>query len=453
MDAVGRLFLNRRSAALLFLGFSSGLPNTTLTSTFNFWLTDAGCTESQIGLLSFAALPYSAKFLWAPLVDNRRPPWPRGWGRRRAWILAMQAALTAVLAIAAFAGPWGRVDAATSTDARGIDATMLVWMLVGVGTLMAFLSATQDISVDAHRADVSTDETRAACASMSVSGYRLAAAGVGAGAIYLAKRLGSSAAMGLTALLMLFCTAGTLIAPDPPEDRAPRRSFGEAVIAPLRSLASRLGHRAWLVAVFVILFKLPDTLPLAMVQPFLLRHMGYDSDDVATLRTAVGLGLSIVGAIVGAAIVPRLGMRRSLLLFGALQALSTGAFAVLALARIPADPGGGLSHWLAPPTLALLATVIVEYFCAGLVTAGFVAYLMWLCDRRWSATHYALLTSVVALGTAIAGAGGGWLIEGMKASMGDDRAWTAFFGVAVLSGLPALVLVPFVTKRGLGAAH
>lgn len=464
--AIGRLFLNRRSAALLVLGFSSGLPNVVLVSVFAFWLTEAGASESQIGMLSLASIPYAVKFLWAPLVDNRRPWLPLPWGRRRTWIGWMQILLVAAMALTAIAAsstdPFGSLPGAGapappdgSPDMPGAathgsdGATALAWILLTAGVVIGLLSATQDISVDAYRADVADDETRASAASMSVTGYRLALAGAGAGAIMLATRIGWVPAMALTALAMLLCAGGTMAAPDPPDDRAPRRDFAEAVVAPLESLRRRLGGRAWLVALFVIAFKLPDTLPQSMVPPLLMRQLGYQADDVAIMRQAVGLGTTIVGALLGAALVPRLGMRRSLLVFGVLQAASTGAFAALALWRIPADHGTGFAHWIAPGTLALIATVIVEYGCAGLVTAGFVAYLMSLCDRRWSATHYAILTSLVALGAALAGMAGGRLVEALASGIGAERAWPAFFALSALAGVPALLLVPAVTGRAL----
>jgi len=450
--SIRNLYFTRQSGALLLLGFASGLPYITLTSSLGFWLTDAGFEAKQIGLLSLAAIPYSAKFLWAPLVDNQRPWLALPWGRRRAWILWAQALLVLAIAATALLGPRGALDAATGVDASGRDSWNILWSLIAIGLVVGLLSATQDISFDAYRADVSTESTRAAAASVSVTGYRIAAAGAGAGAIMLASRAGWTMTMAVTALLMLACIAATLLAPDPADDRAPRRSFREAVVDPLRSLLSRLGGRAMAVGVFVVVFKLPDTLSLPMLPPLLLRHLEYGSDDVAIMRQVVGIGTTIVGALVGALIVPRLGMFRSLLLFGVLQAVSTGSFLVLSLLAVPADHGDGLAHWIAPGTLALLAAVLVEYFCAGLVTAGFVAYLMWLCDRRWSATHFALLTSLMAFGAAGAGAGGGWLVDALVAKLGAAAAWPWFFGLCVIAGVPGLLLVRTVTRPELTGA-
>lgn len=461
-DAIRRLLFNRTSGALLILGFSSGLPFVTLTRSFGFWLTDAGSSTTQIGLLSIAAIPYSAKFLWSPLIDNRRPWLPLPLGRRRAWILWMQVLLAIVFAISAIVGPWqttaGAADASV-VPGTGVSATAVA-ALVAIGVIIGLLSATQDISVDAYRADVSNDASRAAAASMSVSGYRLAFAGAGAGAILLASFLNDKAggfgwpvAIGATSLLMLLCAGGAFLAPDPPNDVAPRRSFAEAVIEPLLALLGRLRGRAILIALFVILFKLPDVLPAAMLPPFLIRHLGYPTADVAIMTQAVGLGLTIVGALIGALIVPRLGLARSLLLLGILQAASTGAFALLGALHVPPDQGAGVAHWIAPGTLALLAAIVVENLCAGLVTAGFVAYLMWLCDHRWAATHYAILTSLMAVGTATAGVVGGVAIDWLMLAMGPELAWPAFFLFSVAAGVPALVLIPFVTgKRFAGRA-
>lgn len=451
--SVRELYFTRRSAALFCLGFASGLPYITLTSSLGFWLTEARFEPKQIGLISLAAIPYSAKFLWAPLVDNRRPWLPLRWGRRRAWILWAQALLVLAIAATALVGPSGGIDPESARDAAGRSSWNIVWALVAVGCVIGLLSATQDISVDAWRADIATAQTRAAAASASVTGWRIAAAGAGAGAILLASSAGWPLTMVLTALLMLACIGATTMAPDPPQDIAPRRSFTEAVIEPLRALLGRLGGRAMAVALFVVVFKLPDLLALPMLPPFLLRHMEYASHDVAIMRQAVGVGTTIVGALVGAVIVPRLGMFRSLVLFGVLQAVSTGSFCVLALGGIPADHGEGLVHWLAPGTLALLAAVIVEYFCAGLVTAGFVAYLMWLCDRRWSATHFAILTSLMALGAAGAGSAGGWMVDAFIARIGADAGWPWFFGACILAGVPGLLLIRTVTHPSLAGSE
>jgi len=456
---IRELYFTRQSSALLFLGFSAGLPNITLVSSLAFWLTDDGFSTTQIGFLSLVVIPYSLKFLWAPLVDNRRPALSLPWGRRRAWILWAQILLAIAIGITAVVGPWGAIDPVTGLDPSGRDSWKIVWTVVAAGFLIALFSATQDISNDAYRVDVSTDETRAAAASVSVTGYRLAAAGAGAAAIMVAARVGWPTTIAITALLMFLCIGATILAPDPPDDIAPRRSFGKAVMDPLRELVRRLGRRAAEVALFVVVFKLPDTMTLPMLPAFLQRHLGYHDDDVAIMRQLVGMSMTIFGALVGAVIVPRLGMFRSLLLFGILQAVSTGVFLTLGLLHIPADMNFetefGLApwaHWVAPGTLALFAAVTVEYFCAGLVTAGFVAYLMWLCDRRWAGTHFAILTSLMALGAAGAGVTAGALVDLLIRHDGAERAWPIFFAICIVAGLPGVLLMYRVTRPSLAGS-
>lgn len=437
------LFFNRRSAALALVGFASGTPYIVLgTPVLSTYLTEAGSSKEAIAASALLLLPYSFKVLWAPLADSLMPPGPRGMGRRRRWIAWSQ--IAAACSCVALAGVIAATDAESS----------LLPLVFAFGLLIAFSSATQDVSADAYRADVSPPEARAAAASVFVLGYRVALAGLGAGALIMGGRLsgmfgvssGWSLVFAALGLVMLASIAIAWFAPEPPGDRPDAAPLGErlrtGVVAPFVELSARLGARLPLVLLFVILFKLPDTLPQPLTVAFLKEHCGYTTEFIGVARQAIGLGVTIVGAIAGGLLVPLLGLRRSLILFSVIQAATTGAFALLAQYAAP----GAAWH---EDRLALSLVIVIEYLGAGLVTAGFVAFLMSLCEHRHSATQYALLTAAMTLGAAFAGAASGPLFAWLRESSGGDpaAAWSRFFIVSALIGAPGLALVRFVAPR------
>ncbi len=391
-----------RLAILLLLGFASGLPLPLTDDTMKAWLKDAGVDLARIGLLGLVAFPYTLKFLWAPFMDRFVPPFL---GRRRGWLAVTQVLLAVAIATLGFMDPAGALP-----------------FFVAVALAIAFASASQDIVADAYRTDVSPPDERGAAASAFVTGYRFAMIAAGAGALILADRFGSWKPVYLVmAGGMVVGAAATLFAKEPAAVTAPP-TLREAVIEPFRDLALRRG--GWFALLFIVLFKLPDVVAGAMTVPFML-SIGITKTDIGTIRQGLGLLITILGTLAGGAISLRMGLKKSLWVFGILQAVSNLGFLVLA----STGPRYGV----------LVGVIAVENFCNGLVSAGFVAFLMSQCDRRFSATQYALLSSVMAITRVVAGAPTGYMAETL--------GWSGFFVASIATALPGMALLPFLATR------
>ncbi len=410
MAVLSSVYASRKMAALAGLGFASGLPYVLANDTLAAWLASLGFDVRKIGLFSLITLPYTFKFLWAPLLD-RYTVFGSALGRRRGWLLLTQLLLAAALAALGVFGP-------TSSG----DSLALLSVL---GTALVVLSASQDVVADAYRADVVTEKELGAGAAVFVSGYRVAMIAGGALSLVLADRVGWRAAylvmgalMGATALL-------TAAAPEPPRASTAPPSLADAVIHPFTEFARRHGRSAALILAFVVVFRLPDLLGNRMTMPLLLQQLQFSNEEVGVLRQMLGFAITIAGALAGGGLVARFGLFRSLVVFGLLQALSNGGFLTLAL--------------LPPSKPLLVAAIAVESFCQGLVSAGFVAFLMSLCDPKHSATQYALLASLVAVAGALGGAVTGFLV----AKMG----YAAFFGWSIAAGIPGMAMLPWVVRR------
>lgn len=391
-------------AALGLLGFGSGLPLALTADTIQAWLRSIGFDLATVGFITLVGLPYSLQVAWAPFVDRFAPRLGQ-LGRRRAWLLATQLALAVTIVLMAVSAP---------DDPGGSILPLSVFAVA-----VAFVSSTQDIAANAYRTDVLPDAERGAGAAVFVTGYRLAMIATGAGVLALSGVIGWRWAYVASAIMLVAGVLGTLIAPEPPQAHTGPATLDEAIVRPLRSFLGR--RTGLLILLFVLLFKLPDYLASKMTLPFLL-DLGYSTAVIATIRQTFGLAVTILGALVGGGIVARMGLMRSLILFGLLQALSNAGFLVLANAE---------------PTRTLLTAVItVESFCGGLVTAGFVAFLMSCCQRRYSATQYALLVSMMTLGSTLAGSLTGLLAERV--------GYSAFFGWTIAAAVPGLALLPWV---------
>jgi PAT family beta-lactamase induction signal transducer AmpG len=397
-------------AALAGLGVASGLPYVLANDTLTAWLSSLQIDVRRIGLFSLVTLPYTFKFLWAPAMD-RWAVFGGTLGRRRGWLLLTQALLAASLAAMAALGP-------TSASA---DLTALTVL----GAALVFVSASQDVVADAYRADVVESEELGAGAAVFVSGYRVAMVVGGALSLVLAERFGWRAAYTAMAALMGFTMLATILAPEPARAAAPPRSLREAVARPFVEFARRHGARAALVLVFVVVFKLPDLLANRMTMPLLLQDLRFSKEEVGVIRQALGFGITIVGALVGGGLVARLGLFRGLVVFGILQAVSNAGFCVLALS--------------AKSTSLMAVVIAIESFCSGLVAAGFVAFLMSLCDPKHSATQYALLASLVAGAASLGGAVTGFLV----AKVG----YASFFAWSIAAGVPGMAMLPWVVSR------
>lgn len=390
-------FINRRVGTMLLLGFSSGLPLALTGGTLQAWLTVSGLDLPTIGLFSLVGLPYSLKFLWAPAMDRFVPPWL---GRRRGWLAATQFALLPVIASLGFIAP----------DRAPMALAVIVLIL-------AFLSASQDVVFDAYRADVLHANERGVGAGMSVFGYRIAMLTSGAVALILADHVGWRITFWLMAGLMGVGIGASLWAPEPIRGAPPPATLREAVAGPLRDFFGR--RQALLILAFVVLYKFGDAFAGTLTTAFLLRGAGFSLTEVGTVNKGFGILAVIFGAVAGGAIMARLGLYRSLMMFGVLQAVSNLMFMVLA--------------WTEKNYGLMVAAVGIENFAGGMGTVAFVALLMALCTPKFTATQYALLSAVAAVGRLYLGPVAGFLVERI--------GWAAFFLATTGAAVPGLLVL------------
>ncbi len=401
--AYAAIFTERRVAFMLLLGFSSGLPLALTTGTLQAWATVEGLDLKTISFLTLTGSAYTLKFLWAPFMDRFVPPLFRArLGRRRGWMLVTQLLLVASIALMG-----------TQSPKNAILALALIAVVV------AFCSASQDIAFDAYRTDVLRKEERGAGAAVSVLGYRLAMLVSGGLALVIADSfLGWQAMYWLMAALMLIGIIATWFAPEPEVIVQPPRTLDEAVIGPLKDFFSRDG--AILALVLIVLYKLGDAFAGSLTTAFLIRGVGFSATEVGAINKILGLIATIAGALAGGALMTRLSLYGALMLFGLLQAVTNFGFWFLAVT---------------PKAYWSMATVVgLENLCGGMGTAAFVAFLMTLCRVRYSATQFALLSALAAVGrTYLAGPLSGVMVESF--------GWANFFIVTVLIALPGLALL------------
>jgi len=391
-------------AVVLLLGFASGLPLALTAGTLQAWLAVEGVDLVTIGWFALVGQPYTYKFVWAPLMDRYVPPLL---GRRRGWLALTQLALIALIALLGCLSPH-----------------QTPWLAAAVALAIAFVSASQDVVVDAYRTDILAARERGAGASLAVLGYRIAMLVSGAGALVLADQvLGWNGTYLAMAALMAVGLGATLLAPEPPPDGAPPRTLKEAVGRPLAEYFGRRGALAFLA--LVVLYKLGDAFAGNLSTAFLLRGPGFTATEVGAINKGFGLAATIAGALAGGALMARTGLYRALLAFGLLQAGTNLGF--LALAEVGRD-------------YALMVAVIgLENLAGGMGTAAYVALLMALCDRRFSATQYALLSALSALGRVYVGPVAGHLATAL--------GWSAFFLFTFVVALPAVALLAAMRAR------
>ena len=392
--------LNTRVMTVAALGFSSGLPLALSAGTLQAWLTVQGVEVHQIGLFSLVGLPYVLKFLWAPLLDRYQPGWP---GRRRDWMLLTQLLLALLL-----------FTAGTANLAAGA-----LPMLAGVAVAIATLSATQDIAIDAYRAEVLQERERGFGAGAAVTGYRIGMLVAGAGALLVADKIGFAQVYQWLAFVLLIGAVASVLGPNLPRDVPVPQTLAAAVREPLREYFRREAAVPLLILIF--LYKLGDAFAGGLTTNFLLDALGFTLTDVGAIYKGLGLVASIAGALYGGAMMARLGLYRALVLFAWLQAFTNLGFALLAVT--------------AKSYLAMVAVVGLENLAGGMGTAAYLALLMAICDRRYTATQFALLSAVASLGRVFAGPPAGYLVE--------YGGWPMFFVMTFVLALPAI----FILKR------
>jgi PAT family beta-lactamase induction signal transducer AmpG len=420
---------NRRVQLIGLLSVPSGLPLGFVTSTLQVFLRSAGVSLKTIGLLQLVSVPWTLKFLWAPLVDRYSFHWP---DRRRSWMLLTQLALAGTLgALAVIAGrtlsrgPAGQVVLAT-----GAAAT-----IAGFGLAVAFFSATQDIALDAFAVEsLSADEVGPA-SGLRIMWYRIGMLMGSALAIFASEWIPWPWVFAGLGVLFASFTLLTLAAPSPRERVLAPRSFGEAVVEPFRDFFSR--GNALPVALFLVFYKFGDNLGLSMVNPFLV--------DLCLSRAEIGLAVKTIGTVstiagagVGAALMTRMGLGRALWVFGIAQAASMLLYSVAA-ATHPGAADVALCTGRSVSTLtraAIYAAISGEYATQGMATSALIAFVTRLCDKRYSATQYALLSSLFGLGRWMSGPPSGWMAERL--------GYPVFFVAAALAAAPGLVLLQLV---------
>lgn len=389
--------MNNRLSSMLLIGFASGLPLALTSSTLQAWFTESGISLLGIGALSLIGQPYVFKFLWAPFLDKLMPPCL---GKRRGWMLLMQCIIILCIVTIAFLKP--------SHQASLIGMIALV---------MAFASATQDIAADAYRADILPPQERGFGSSLFITGYRIAMLVAGGVALVIADRFGWH----LTYLLMAFCMLlGVLVcflAPSTTNEKQTSSSWSEVVVEPFKEILSRPG--AILILTFIIIYKLGDAFTLSLSTTFLLRGLDFSLTIIGTINKSLSIIGSVGGALLGGWWMRKLGLFRALLIFGIAQALSNLAYMLLAII------GKNLSM--------MAFAVFLEHFCGGLATVAFLAFLMSLCDQRYSATQFALLSALSAVGRVFVGP--------IAAVMVNTIGWIQFYFLTFVIALPGLWLL------------
>lgn len=416
------VYQDRRVLLLTLLGFASGLPFGVLAEPLSAWLTEAGRAKTEIGLFALVSLPYSLKVLWAPFVDRLAlPGLTKRFGRRRGWALATQALLIGAIAAMGLASP-----------AENLIVPALL------ATLAAAASASQDVVLDAYRVEVLDEQQLAAGAATMVFGWRLGQVGAAATGLVLADLLPWSAVLPILASGIAVGVIAILIAPEPrtsagcgraapPSPPAKRHVrllawLGEAALRPLTDFFGRPG---WLpVLLFILLYKFGDAVLAVMKIPFFL-EIGFTKTEIAEVVKLFGVVAIIVGGFIGGALMARLGMMAGLLVCGVLMAASNLIFV--------------LQAWAGADLTMLAITIATENITTGMGTTAFVAYLSGLCNVAYTATQYALLTSLMALSRTVLSSGAGWLAEQM--------GWPEFFVVTTLAAMPGLMLLVWMMRH------
>ena len=413
---------NGRVAAALTLGFASGLPFNLSQGTLQAWLATLDVDLKTIGWLTLVGVPYTFKFLWAPLLDRFVPPFL---GRRRGWIVLFQAAI------------------AVTTAALGLTAAReAIYALAALALLLAFLSASQDVVIDAYRTDTLRAPERGIGSTATQLGWRIATLISGALALVLSGYVGWRVTYLLMAVLMGATVLLTFLAPEPEKQVLPPRTLRAAVVEPLGELLGRPGAIALLG--LVVLYKFGDAFALSLSTAFLIKGVGFTAAQVGAVAKSTSIIATIIGTLLGGLVYVRVGLFRALLGFGVLQAATNLLYSWLALA------GRDLE--------VMVIAVGFDNLAGGMGAAAFGAFLMALCDARFSAFQFALLSALSALARSFLGPVAGALVEGARFSgtlFGvplfsielPALGWARFFVLTFSCALPGLLLLVWLRKR------
>ncbi|MBQ0440150.1 muropeptide MFS transporter AmpG [Providencia rettgeri] len=383
---------------LILLGFVSGLPLALTAGTLQAWLTVENVDIRTIGFFSLVGQAYVLKFLWSPMMDRYTPPFL---GRRRGWLLTTQILLIISIAAMGFMNP-----------------SEHLWYLAALAVTVAFCSASQDIVFDAYKTDLLSAEERGIGAATSVMGYRISMLVSGGLALWLAdKFLTWKQLYLLMAGLMIIGVIATLLAKEPEEDTAPPTSLKKAIYEPLAEFFSR--NNAWLILLLLVFYKLGDAFVMALNTNFLLNALGFSLSEVGTVNKTVGMAATIIGALLGGYLMKNMSLFKALFLFGLLQG------------------GSNIGYWflaITPPHILTMGSIIfLENIFSGMGTAAFVALLMTLCNKSLSATQFALLSALSAVGRVYIGP--------IASIFVSNYGWPLFYLISIGVAVPGVLLL------------
>ncbi len=387
---------SRQMLVSFIMGFACGLPLLLTITVLQAWMKEEGVDLAVIGMFALVGLPYTLKFLWAPFLDRFTLPFL---GRRRGWMIVAQAALMCAIMFLGFTNP-GKSP----------------WMVAFAAFLVTFFSASQDIVVDAYRREDLADSELGLGSSLYVNGYRVGMLLASGGGLIMADHMSFSMVYMIMAACMLPGVLTTLFTPEPDIHTKTPQSIKEAVISPLVEYFSREGA-LWILA-FILFYKIGDTMASTMSTPFYL-DIGFTKTEIGTVVKLFGFWATIIGGLLGGIIMLRFGILRSLWGFGFLQALSTAGFAVLA--------------GIGPSIPALAGVIAFENLSSGMGTAAYVAFMASITDKRFTATQYALLSSLMGVPRVLASAPTGFFAKNM--------GWIGFFIMCTLIAIPGMLLL------------
>lgn len=391
-----KVIFSSRMLRTLLMGFSCGLPLLLTISVLQAWMKEEGVDLAVIGLMALVGLPYTVKFLWAPFLDRFTLPFL---GRRRGWMLVSQIILVLVISWLGLTSP-----------------SKNPWLVAFVAFLVTFFSASQDIVVDAYRREDLPDAELGLGSSLYINGYRVGMLLASGGGLIMADYMSFSTVYMIMAACMLPGIVTTIFSPEPKTPVGTPKTMQEAVILPMKEYFSRSG--AWWILAFILLYKIGDTMASAMTTPFYL-DIGFSKTEIGTVVKLFGFWATIAGSLLGGIMMLRLGINRSLWIFGVLQALSTAGFAVLAT----------IGHSIA----ALSGVIAFENLSGGMGTAAYVAFMASITNKKFTATQYALLSSLMGIPRVLASAPTGFFAKHM--------GWVSFFVMCTLIAIPGMLLL------------
>ena len=384
------------------MGFSGGLPLLLTGSLLQAWMFEVGIDLGTIGLFALVGIPYTLKFVWAPIMDRYSPSLL---GRRRGWLLIWQLFLIASIALLGFSNP-----------------SQILYITALAAFLLSFFSASQDIVIDAYRRESLADDEQGMGASLYVGGYKTGMLLASGGGLFLADQMAYHWVYSIMAIAMFAGVIATILAPEPNSEYGKPKTLQEAVTKPFKEFFTR--DYAIIILVFVFLYKVGDTMAGQMTTPFYL-DLGFTKSEIAAIVKIFGFPITIAGTFLGGVLVMRHGIYKCLLWFGVLQAVSTAGFIWLAYV--------GHDIWV------LTAVIAFENLSAGLGTAAYIGFIASLTDKRFTATQFALLTSFMGMPRVFAAAPTGYMVGAF--------GWSGFFLFCTVVALPGILLIIWLRKR------